>query len=111
MFWATDGMLIAHLILSMLVGCIVAFATKGREMVATMTLGLVLSAMVGVAYFGWVAEHWPIDMALCGCCFNALVRSRSFLAEQSSECVEQPRKLGLRVRNRSGLKLNVAICL
>ena len=64
MFWATDGMWIAHLILSMLVGCIVALAAKGREMVATMTLGLVLCAMVGVAYFAWVAKHWPMDLAL-----------------------------------------------
>jgi len=64
MFWATDGMWIAHLILSMLVGCMVALAAKGREMVATMTLGIVLCAMVGVAYFAWVAKHWPMNLAL-----------------------------------------------
>jgi hypothetical protein len=98
MFLATDGMLIAHLILSMLVGCIVAFATKGREMVATMTLGLVLSAMAGVAYFGWVAEHWPIDMALSWMLFQcsgpfaivlggAIVRTRRATAKTRPSCV------------------------
>ncbi len=45
MFWATDGMLIAHLLLSMFVGGLVALAAKGREMLATMALGLVLCAM------------------------------------------------------------------
>jgi hypothetical protein len=98
MFWATDGMLIAHLILSMLVGCIVSFATKGREMVATMTLGLVLCAMVGVTYFGWVAEHWPIDMALSWMLFQcsgafaivlggAIVRMSRATAKTRPSCV------------------------
>jgi hypothetical protein len=64
LFWATDGMWMAHLILSMLVGCTVAWAAKGREMVATMTLSILLWVMVGVAYFGWVARHWPMDLAL-----------------------------------------------
>jgi len=41
-------MLIAHLLLSMFVGGVVALAAKGREMLATMALGLVLCAM-GVA--------------------------------------------------------------
>jgi hypothetical protein len=48
MFWATDGMLIAHLIVSTFVGSMIALAAKGREMVATMTLGLILGAL-GVA--------------------------------------------------------------
>lgn len=63
MFWATDGMLIGHLILSMLVGCIVALVAKGREMVATMTLALVLCALIGAALV-WVAMHRPMDDAL-----------------------------------------------
>jgi Fe2+ transport system protein B len=50
MFFATDGMLIAHLILSVFVGCIVALVARGREMVATVTLALVLCSMSGVAY-------------------------------------------------------------
>jgi hypothetical protein len=98
MFWATDGMLIAHLIVSMFVGCIVAFAAKGREMVATITLDLVLSAMMGVAYFGWVAEHWPIHMALLWMLFQcsgpfaivlggAIVRTRRATAKPRPSCV------------------------
>ena len=62
MFWATDGMLIAHLLLSMLVGGVVALAAKGREMVATMTLSLILCAMIGAAWI-WVATHGPMDAA------------------------------------------------
>ena len=51
MFWATDGMWAAHLILSAFVGCMVALAAKGRELVATMMLAIVLYTMVGVAFF------------------------------------------------------------
>lgn len=49
MFFATDGMLIAHFLASIFVGCMVALAAKGREMVATMTLSLVLYGLAGVA--------------------------------------------------------------
>ena len=48
-FFATDGIAIGHVIASMFVGCVVALAAKGREMVATMTLALVLGAMAGAA--------------------------------------------------------------
>lgn len=40
-----DGIAIGHVIASIFVGSAVAWLTKGREMVATMTLGLVLCAM------------------------------------------------------------------
>jgi hypothetical protein len=63
-FFATDGIGIGRVIASMLVGCLVALAAKGREMVATMTLALVLCAMVGFAYFGWVAKHWPMGVVI-----------------------------------------------
>jgi hypothetical protein len=63
MFWATDGMLIAQLIASMFVGCMVALAAKGREMVATMTLGFIYCAMVGVAYVALPAKH-PVDFGI-----------------------------------------------
>jgi hypothetical protein len=56
MFWATDGMLLGHLIGSMLVGCMVGLAAKGREMVATTTLGLIHGAMIAAALL-WVASH------------------------------------------------------
>ena len=45
-FFATDGIAMGHVIASMFVGCVVALVAKGREMVATMTLGLVLCAMI-----------------------------------------------------------------
>ncbi|MFZ0275910.1 MAG: permease prefix domain 2-containing transporter [Candidatus Sulfotelmatobacter sp.] len=57
MFFATDGMLTVHLVLSMLVGCMVALVAKGREMVAAMTLGLVHYALAGVAW-------WATEMAV-----------------------------------------------
>ena len=60
MFWATDGMLVGHLILSMLVGCFVALVAKGREMVATTTLGLVLCMMAGVGDLVLLAQQ-PMD--------------------------------------------------
>ena len=60
MFWATDGMLVGHLILSMFVGCFVALVAKGREMVATMTLGLVLCVMAGVGDLVLLAKQ-PMD--------------------------------------------------
>ena len=60
MFFATNGMLLVHFFLSMFVGFVVALAARGREMVATMTLALVLCAMTGVAYVS-VAQLWPIE--------------------------------------------------
>ena len=62
--WVLKGMLIEHFILSMFVGCIVALAAKGREMVATITLSFVFFGLAGPAYFALVAEHWPMDDAL-----------------------------------------------
>ncbi len=47
--WVLKGMWIEYLVGSAVVGCVVALAAKGREMVATMTLGVVLCAMAVVA--------------------------------------------------------------
>jgi hypothetical protein len=60
--WVLNGMLIAHLILWMFVGCMVALVAKGREMVATMTLVLVQCALIGAAWV-WVAMHGPMGVA------------------------------------------------
>ena len=60
--WMLNGMLIEHLVLSMFVGCVVALAAKGREMIATMTLALVPCALMGGALI-WVATHRPLDVA------------------------------------------------
>jgi hypothetical protein len=59
-FFATDGIAIGHVIASLFVGCIVALVAKRREMIATMTLGLVLGAMTGVA-LAWVGRQWPMN--------------------------------------------------
>lgn len=55
-FFATDGIAIGHVITALFVGCIVALAAKGREMVATMTLVLVFCAMMSAAVWVWVAR-------------------------------------------------------
>jgi hypothetical protein len=60
--WMLKGMLPAHLIAIMFVGAIVALVAKGREMVATMMLALVLSGLIGAA-FVWVGMHRPLDVS------------------------------------------------
>lgn len=50
MFLAGKGMLIGNLMASTLVGAVVGFATRGREMFATITLSLVLGAMAAIGY-------------------------------------------------------------
>jgi vacuolar-type H+-ATPase subunit I/STV1 len=60
--WVLNGVGIAHLMASLLVGCMVAWAAKGREMVATMALALVFCGMFAAALV-WVATRRPIDVA------------------------------------------------
>jgi hypothetical protein len=60
-FFATDGILIGHVVATLFVGCMVALAAKGREMVATMTLSLVLCALNGTALV-WATLHRPMDV-------------------------------------------------
>ncbi len=59
-FFATYGIATGHVIASMFVGCVVALAAKGREMVATTTLSLVLGALCGVAILVSVAWGRPL---------------------------------------------------
>jgi hypothetical protein len=61
-FFATDGIAIGHVVASLFVGGIVALAAKGREMIATMTLGFFLCGLIGTALV-WVALHQPMDVA------------------------------------------------
>jgi hypothetical protein len=42
LFWLNNGILVGRLLMSMLIGCIVAVAAKEREMVSTMTLSCLL---------------------------------------------------------------------
>ena len=92
--WVLKANLIEHLVLSMSVGCIVALAAKGREMVATMTLSLVLFGLAVPAYFALVAEHWLMGEALWWMLFQcagpfaiviggAIVRTRRSAATSS----------------------------
>jgi hypothetical protein len=55
LLWFNSGILIGRFLLSLVVGCLVATAAKSREMVATMTLVLVLCAMTGAGLV-WVAR-------------------------------------------------------
>ncbi len=72
MFLATDGMLSAHLIAALIVGCVVALAARGRELVATVTLALVFCAMIGAALM-WVATRGTVDFAwMLWSCFDPL---------------------------------------
>jgi hypothetical protein len=44
-FWITDGILIGNLLESIFLGAIVAFATKGKELAATIALSVVLCTL------------------------------------------------------------------
>jgi hypothetical protein len=46
--WFSTSILIGRLLMSLIIGCLVALAAKGREMAATMMLGLFSGASVGV---------------------------------------------------------------
>jgi uncharacterized membrane protein len=56
-FWLIYAVLIERLIEPFIIGCIIAVAAKGREMVVTMTLGLIIAAWsgAGLAHF---RHHW-----------------------------------------------------
>ena len=56
MFFASTGIDIAHLIVFLFIGFVVAWAAKGREMLATVSLGLVYAAMAVVASVYMVAK-------------------------------------------------------
>lgn len=90
MFLASTGMDIAHLITFLFIGFIVAWAARGREMLATMSLGLFYAAMAliasvyVVAKTGDAAYLWrltwyfadPLAIVIAG----AIVRSHRFAA-------------------------------
>ena len=58
MFWFINGILIGRLLVSLFIGCMVAAAAEGREMVATLTLSVSLLALSVAGWFN-VARHWP----------------------------------------------------
>jgi len=58
MLFLTLGMLVAGFVESMIIGCIVAVVAKGREMLATITLFLILSVLTGRGLLH-LGERWP----------------------------------------------------
>jgi hypothetical protein len=59
MFFLNNGILVGRVVLPFVVGCIVAFATKERELVSTMTLGFVLVALNAVGLtMSWANGYW-----------------------------------------------------
>ena len=53
------GDLLGHFLLSLFIGCIVALAVKGREMVAAITLAFVLWVPAMALFLVWSARHGP----------------------------------------------------
>jgi hypothetical protein len=58
--WLLRGIPVAHVIGSLLVGCMVALAAKGREVVATIALALIPCVMIAFSLL-WLARLWPFD--------------------------------------------------
>jgi len=57
--WLNAAILIGRLLSSLFIGCIVAAVAKRREMVATITLGLIWAAIAAKAILVLVTRHWP----------------------------------------------------
>jgi hypothetical protein len=56
-FWLLYGVLIERLIEPFVVGCVIAVAAKGKEMIATMTLGLLIAGWSGLV-LGYFRQYW-----------------------------------------------------
>ena len=91
LFFASTGIDITHLLILLFVGCTVALAAKGREMVATTTLALIYGAMavvgslVVVARTGDSALTWRLTWyfadSLAIVVAGAIVRMRRLVAK------------------------------
>ena len=62
--WLNSAIMIGQFIVAMLVGCMVATATRGREMVSTVTLVLVRGPLAVVGYLGLLVRHWPLPFSV-----------------------------------------------
>jgi hypothetical protein len=60
LFLVSDGLAAAHVIASLLVGCAVGLAAKGRELVAATTLVFILCAMTATSFAWLAARNVPI---------------------------------------------------
>lgn len=56
-FWLPWGIQIGRFLLMMFVGCLVALAVRGREMVTAIALSLVCASLSGLAYPAWTIGH------------------------------------------------------
>jgi hypothetical protein len=54
--WVLKGLPLEYLLGSLFTGCVVGLAAKGREMVATITLALILCAMIAAGVV-WLVAH------------------------------------------------------
>jgi preprotein translocase subunit SecY len=87
-FLATTGIDTGYLITFLFVGFIVAFVAKGREMMATTTLGLIFAAMVvvvlpeRVTHFGYgiALSIWNFSDSLAIVIAGAIVRTHRLRA-------------------------------
>jgi hypothetical protein len=60
--WLNASFLIGGMFVSILAGCVVAAAAKGREIVATMTLGLALPVMTSIGFLLLRARYVPPNL-------------------------------------------------
>jgi hypothetical protein len=59
LLWLNSAIVIGQFIEAMLVGCVVAMATRGRELVSTLALALVRGPLAGVVLLVATLRHWP----------------------------------------------------
>ena len=57
-FFATYGIGIGHALRALVAGNMIAMVSKGRELVATLTLALILFTMLIVAWVHSIGSHW-----------------------------------------------------
>lgn len=60
-FWLGIGLLLGRLITALVMGCLVAWAVKGREIAAAVSLGLVCLALEATVFWVLVATHSPVN--------------------------------------------------
>jgi hypothetical protein len=72
-FFATYGIGIGHALRALITGSIIAMAAKGRELVVTLTLALLLSAMLIAAWLHSINSHWSAGETLVWMLWQATV--------------------------------------
>jgi hypothetical protein len=95
-FCLSYGIMLGHVILAALIGVLVAALAKGREMAATMALGLIFSTLTASGFLLMAANHvhfwygmlpWSFASPLAVVIGGAIVRiSRSAMVARSRDC-------------------------